>query len=151
MPPLLTRIKERKLAQWGLAYLAGALHAFTLAAAELEDLIASDPEDERYHAAVGHAYAGLGRSADAVREATLATELLPVEKDALHGPMQLFALAAVQARVGNRQEALDILERLLTMPSLYTVAKLRTNYLLTSLHDDLAFIELVEREPGTVF
>jgi len=129
----------------------GAAAAYREAAAVLEPRIAESPEDERYHAALGLTYAGLGLHDDALREARRATEILPLEKDALTGPSQLFALAAVHARFGEVQEAVEILERLLTVPSRYSAPMLREHYLLRPLWDEPAFLALLEREPGRVF
>lgn len=128
-----------------------AREAFARAAHILEERIAQEPGDERYHAALGLAYAGLNRPSDAVQEATTATELIPIEKDALSGPFHLFALAAVHAQLGDTEEALAILERLLTIPSRYSAGSLRLEFLLKPLHDDPAFMELLQREPGRVF
>lgn len=135
----------------GLDDTVRAKEDFGRAASILEAQIAVNPEDERFHQALGLAYAGLGRRSDAVQEAEAATELLPVERDALAGPDHLFALAAVHARLGEDDEALAILERLLTIPSLYSAGNLRNHYLLAGLKSDPAFLDLLERVPGRVF
>jgi serine/threonine-protein kinase len=139
------------LAHEGLGQVRRAEEGYAFAASILERQVEGNSSDERYHQALGLAYAGLRRRDDAVREAATAAELLPVERDALGGPEYLFVLAAVHARVGETEEALAILERVLTIPSRFSAAKLRTHYLLTPLHDDPAFLALLEREPGRVF
>jgi hypothetical protein len=42
---------------------------------------------------------------------------LPVEKDALQGPVYLAALAEIEARTGQAKEAIKILRRLITSPA----------------------------------
>jgi serine/threonine-protein kinase len=109
----------------------------------LEARVQDSPLDERYHSALGLAYAGLGQVDAAVTEATRATELLPVEKDAMAGPYRLFDLAAVYARVGRTAEALAVLEQVLTIPSPYSVNRLRHELLIKPLHGDPAFESLL--------
>ncbi len=147
-------LPKELLRAWSYEHLGDTVLAgqsFSRAASILEEKVREDSQDERYHAALGLAYAGMGRRDDAVREATAAVELLPVDRDTFSGPHQLFTLAVVYARFGEVQEALDILERLLTIPSEFSAAKLRTHYLLTPLHEDPSFLNLMEREPGSVF
>ena len=63
------------------------------------------------------AYAGLGQRDEAVKWGTLATELLPVSVDAFDGPAYLADLARTHAMVGEPEAALDLIERLLSMPA----------------------------------
>ncbi|MEJ2704214.1 MAG: protein kinase, partial [Sedimentisphaerales bacterium] len=58
------------------------------AVAILEEKVAEDPNDCRFHSALGKAYAGLGgREQDAVDEGKLGIKYRPVEKDAHNGPL----------------------------------------------------------------
>jgi TolB-like protein/Tfp pilus assembly protein PilF len=142
------------LAAWvceALGDAARARESYAAAASVLESQIAVGPADERHHQALGLAYAGLGRRVDALREAREAVDQRPVERDALFGPGHLFALAAVHARVGNTEEALAALERLLTIPSTFSAIQLRSHFLLAPLHADTDFRALLNREPGRVF
>jgi hypothetical protein len=52
-----------------------------------------------------------------VREARLAADLVPISTDAVDGPGYQEALAIVYAWVGETDAALDLLEKLLVMPS----------------------------------
>ena len=54
---------------------------------------------------------------EALRLARQATELVPLEKDALAGTFCLAAFAEIQARAGQPAEALKTLQRLLSMPA----------------------------------
>jgi len=56
------------------------------------------------------------RNADALRYAHQATQLVPVEKDALLGPTYLACRAEIQARTGEPAEAVKTLRGLLAMP-----------------------------------
>jgi tetratricopeptide (TPR) repeat protein len=64
----------------------------------------------------------LQRNTDALRFAHQATELASAEKDALLGPTYLAALAEIQARAGDRAEAVKTLRRLLGMPIGYYIS-----------------------------
>jgi serine/threonine-protein kinase len=109
------------------------------------------PDDERFHHALGLAYAGLGRRGEALEAATTATEFLPPEEDRMRAPFHIFALAAVHARLGETTEALAQLERVLTMPARFSAASIREHYMLRPLFDNAEFLALLEREPGRVF
>ena len=63
------------------------------------------------------ALACLGRKDEAVREARLAADILPVSSDALDGPLFLESLALVYVMVGEYDAAFDLLDKLLTMPA----------------------------------
>jgi len=83
----------------------------------LEEDVREHPGDPRYHAALGLAYAYLGRKNDAIREGNRAIELYPVSKDAALGPRYILKLARINAVVGEDEEAVDQLEYLLSIPS----------------------------------
>jgi serine/threonine protein kinase/tetratricopeptide (TPR) repeat protein len=91
----------------------------------LEDLINKQPEDARYHSALGLAYAGLGRKDDAIREGKSGVDLLPVSKEAWRGARRLRDLAKIYVLVGNYPDALQTLETLFAMPSEVTPTLLR--------------------------
>ena len=78
-------------------------------------------------------------------------EILSLERDALSAPFHLLTLAAVLSRFGEVEEAVQILERLLTVPSRYSAPMLRNHYLLQPLWNEPAFLEVLEREPGRLF
>lgn len=60
--------------------------------------------------------AGLGRKADAIREARQAVDLMPIAKDSYWGPPQVTNLALVYAWTGERDLALDQLEMVAKIP-----------------------------------
>ncbi|GAI49327.1 unnamed protein product, partial [marine sediment metagenome] len=83
----------------------------------LEKAIRENPGDPRFHAALGLAYAYLGRKAEAVQEGNQAVELHPVSKDAAFGPCYTLNLARIYTVIGEYEEAIDQLEYLLSIPS----------------------------------
>jgi len=111
----------------------------------LEEKVAEDPNDCRFHSALGKAYAGLGgREQDAVDEGKLGVKYRPVEKDAHNGPLHLDDLARIYVMVGKYDEAIDMLQRLLKMPSELTVPWLRLDPVWDPLRDHSRFKKLLE-------
>ena len=119
--------------------------AFSEAATDLEALLGESPDDERYRGALGLAYAGLGRSADALREARRGVELMPVKMEAWRGVFRLGELAAVHAWVGDPDSAVAHLDALLSMPGELTTYILRHEPTWDPLRDDPAFEAMVAR------
>jgi hypothetical protein len=66
---------------------------------------------------------GAGR--DEMRVPTRLTELVPLSRDALNGSRRLIDLAEIYSMVGEVDAAIDILEEVLSVPSLMTVQRLR--------------------------
>ncbi|MBA7550858.1 hypothetical protein ES705_43384 [subsurface metagenome] len=73
--------------------------------------------DPRFHAALGLAYAYLGRKVEAVQEGNHAIKLYPVSKDAAFGPCYILNLARIYTVIGEYEEAIEQLEYLLSIPS----------------------------------
>ena len=68
------------------------------------------------HANLGWFYAFAGRKDDAIREGKRAVELKPESKDAFDGAIMNSYLALIYARVGEKDLALPLIERLLKTP-----------------------------------
>ena len=96
---------------------------------------------------LARAYAGLGRKEDALREARRAVELVPISKDALFGPSIEASLAAVEARVGEKDAAVVRIRYLLSIPCLLSPAILRIDPTWAPLRDDPRFRRLAELDP----
>ena len=112
----------------------------------LESKIKQQPEDARFHSALGIAYAGLGRKEDAIREGQLAVDLLPVTKDAWRGLFRVEDLARVYVMVGEFDAAVDQLEFLLFSPGEMSIPLLRLDPVWAPLRDHPRFEELVGDE-----
>jgi tetratricopeptide (TPR) repeat protein len=110
----------------------------------LETKIQERPEDERFHSALGIAYAGLGRKEDAIREGKLGVELLPVSKEAYRGTYRVESLARIYAMVGEFDAAIDQIEYLLLIPSELSIPLLRLDPAWNPLRDHPRFKKLVE-------
>jgi len=91
----------------------------------VEGNVRTQPEDARFHSALGIVYAGLGRKQEAIREGKRGVELLPVSKEAWRGTYRVRDLAVIYAMVGEQSAALDLLEDLLSTPSEITSQFLR--------------------------
>jgi TolB-like protein/Tfp pilus assembly protein PilF len=101
---------------------------YQLAADTLEKRLAEDPDYpgiHRVHSSLGRAYAGLGRAQEAIYEGLRGVECLPITKDAMNGTLRLEDLARIYVMVGKYEDAIDILEQLLSRPSELSVARLR--------------------------
>jgi serine/threonine protein kinase/tetratricopeptide (TPR) repeat protein len=95
---------------------AKALKAFNVARPAMEAEILPHPGNALRHARLGLLYAYIGRKADAIREGERAVQLTPVTKDAIDGHQWLCNLALIYARVGDANQAISMIERLLREP-----------------------------------
>jgi len=93
-----------------------ALAVFTAARKKMEARLADIPNDAPYLSEVATVDAGLGKKEEAIREAQHAVELLPIAKDAVNGPTCVANLALVYAWTGERDRALEQLEKVATIP-----------------------------------
>jgi eukaryotic-like serine/threonine-protein kinase len=125
-----------------------ALAAFAAARTKLEAKSADTPEDAGYLAEIAKFDAGLGRKEEAIREARRAVDLMPTAKDAVAGPTHVAALALVYAWTGERDRALEQLEKVATVPGVLggpvpTYGDLRFNPCWDDLRDDPRFDKIV--------
>ena len=100
---------------------------FDSAATVLEGRTATRPDDPALHADLGFAYAGLGRRAEAIREARHAVALRPTSMDTWLGVDMLRNLAVVYATLGEADSAVASLRLLLETPSWISVPALRVD------------------------
>src|SRR5439155_8688080 len=91
--------------------------AFAAARKKLEAKFADKPEEAGYLSEGPILDAGLGRQEEAIREAQRAVELMPIAKDAVNGPSWVANLALVYAWTGERDRALEQLEKVATIPA----------------------------------
>jgi len=117
------------------------------ARAVLEADVKKRPEDAGFRAALGLAYAGLNRKADAIREARRSVELVPLSKDAYFGAARVVNLAHVYALVGEHQAAIEQLKLLLSIPSEISIPLLRVDPNWESLRGDPRFQRLLAGTP----
>ena len=91
--------------------------AYNAARALLEDSVAAHPGEARIRVALGLAYAGLHRRADAMREARTATELLPLSENSTGATAAMGGAVEIYAQLGESDEALELIGLLLAMPA----------------------------------
>jgi tetratricopeptide (TPR) repeat protein len=94
----------------------GAQKYFQEAQPVFENAVKEAPLSALRHANLGWLYAFIGRKEDAIREGRRAVELKPESKDAVDGVIVNCYLALIYARVGERDLAFPLLERLLKTP-----------------------------------
>jgi tetratricopeptide (TPR) repeat protein len=121
----------------------------------------SYPDDPTLKALLAVMYAYLERKDDALRESHRGVELCPESKDALEGPAYLSNLAWVCALTGETEEAVNLLEHLLTTPvanlgdlSLpgVTLADLRLSWRWDALRSNVRFQKILAApEPKTIY
>jgi len=96
---------------------ANELKHYNTAVNLLKAELANNPDDSRLYSSLGIAYAGLGEKENAITAGKKGYELLPVEKDAWRGTFRLADLAEIYTMTGEHESALDIIEKLLSMPT----------------------------------
>jgi serine/threonine protein kinase/Tfp pilus assembly protein PilF len=96
---------------------AGAHAAFTTARAEQQKILQAPESYGPVLCVLGLIDAALGRKEEALREGRRAVELLPVEKDAIHGVSMVEYLAMIAAWVGDRDLAYEQLAIAVRPPS----------------------------------
>ena len=127
---------------------ARARTSFESAVVVLERQVAVRSGDGRVHSALGLTYATLGRRDDAIREANLAVEMIPVSEDALRGPKQIDLLAQTYRALGEYDASFDQLEYELSIPAMMAVELLRIDPGWAPLRDHPRFRALVGASDG---
>src|SRR5439155_27088506 len=102
-----------------------------------------EPNDDYYHALLGLALAGLGGSADAIREGKRAVDLVPVSKDAGWNGYLRANLARVYVLLSERDKAIDLLEYVLARPGPLSVNWLKADPFWDPLRGSPRFQQLV--------
>ena len=92
---------------------ASAQANFAAAREKMAAQVRTQPDYAEAWSALGRIDAMLDRKDDALREGRRAADLLPVSKDAWDGPAIASNLAAIYARTGNKDLALQVLENLI--------------------------------------
>ena len=123
---------------------AQARKEYEMALPLLQVEVHKNPDDGRQLSVLAHSYAGLGRKEDALHDARRAVELLPISKDALSGTEIEVERALVEARVGEKDSAIEHIRYLLSIPGFLSPALLRIDPDWASLRDDPRFRKLAE-------
>jgi TolB-like protein/lipopolysaccharide biosynthesis regulator YciM len=104
------------------------------------------PDDFYCMSALSWAYLCLGRSADALQMAHRASGTLPYEKDAFNGGRLLAQEAQISALAGQTQQAIKILQRLLSSPNgrIVSTARLKIDPVWDPIRNDPGFQKLLQ-------
>lgn len=94
-----------------------AQEQYERARAFLENSVAVNPSDASIRSSLGLAYAGLGMREEAVREARLAMEMVPLSRSITAATAFMGSAVEVLGRVGDIDEAITLAELLLSMPA----------------------------------
>jgi TolB-like protein/Flp pilus assembly protein TadD len=138
------------------AFLEGSIHflegdkpraqiEFEKARVVSEQLLREAPEDPARHAQHGLILAALGQKAEAIAEGKRAVELLPESRDAFDGPQFTASLAQIYAWTGETDEALRLLDHLLSVPNGIAVSILKLDPAWDSLRKDPRFQALIDK------
>ena len=95
---------------------ASARKSYEAALAQVEREMKERPDDPRLFSALGLVRAGLGRREEALRAARTGVDLMPISREAYRGAHRVEDLARVHALVGDPEEAVALLEDLLSRP-----------------------------------
>jgi TolB-like protein/Flp pilus assembly protein TadD len=132
---------------------AKAQKSFEMARSSFEKAVEEAPESADRHANLGWFYAFAGRKEDAIREGQRAVELKPESKDAFDGAIMNCYLALIYARVGEKDLAIPLIERLLKTPGAVdsvdysiTVNDLKYRWEWDPIRDDPRFQKLIAGE-----
>src|SRR5438034_1257628 len=101
------------------------------------------PEHARTIAVLAQVDAGLGQKDLAVREAQHAIDLMPISKDIYDGALVLEGLAQVYAWSGDRDRAIGLVQKLVTMPGYTNYGRLKLHPLWSPLRADPQFEKIV--------
>jgi serine/threonine-protein kinase len=114
--------------------------------------VKENPESPKRHSQLGLVLAYLGHKEEAIHEGRRAVELLPESKDAYEGVAMSGNLAEIYGRVGERDQALALIERLLKTPAGLFLVDLRTNWIWDPLRNDPRFQKILAGpEPAVVY
>ena len=122
---------------------ARATAAFSAARTILEQRLAVKPEDARTLAVLAQVDAGLGRKELAIQEAKHAAELMPISKDVYDGALVLEGLAQVYTWTNESDRAIELLQKLVAMPSYANYARLKLYPMWNPLRGDPRFEKIV--------
>jgi tetratricopeptide (TPR) repeat protein len=121
-----------------------ASSAFATARAEQEKIVEAQPNYGPALCVLGLIDAALGRKEEALREARRATELLPVERDAINGPLIIGYSAMIAAWLGEKDLACEQLANAIRLPSAPSYGELKLLPFWDPLRGDPRFEKIVE-------
>jgi serine/threonine-protein kinase len=116
-----------------------ARSAFERARTIAEKALRESPDDAQRHVILGMILAGLGEREAAIAEGRRAVEITPESADALGGPFLTASLAQIYAWVGEKDQALQLVDHSLQTPNGVTVWMLKLDPMWDPLRGDPRF------------
>lgn len=104
-----------------LGEMDSAQHYYEAARFVLETRLLDYPDDPRLYSALGKIYAGLGMKGKAIEFGKKGEEMMPIAKEAYRGIFRVEDLARIYVMTGEYQEAIKLLDYLLSVPSTISV------------------------------
>jgi tetratricopeptide (TPR) repeat protein len=101
------------------------------------------PEHARTIAVLAQVDAGLGQKELALQEAQHAIDLMPISKDIYDGALVLEGLAQVYTWSGEHDRTIELLQKLVSIPSYINYGRLKLHPLWASLRGDPRFEKIV--------
>ncbi len=120
--------KLRADVEYARGNLSLAMRLYDSARIQIQQKLKSSPNDERAHSALGLVLARLGRKDEAIRAGMRGIELLPVEKEAWRGSFRMIDMAKIYTTLGEYDKAIELIDRLLSIPSEVSPAMLKLDH-----------------------
>ena len=120
-----------------------ARNAFLAARAESEKIVREQPNFGEAFCALGMIEAALGDKDKAIEHGERAVQLVPVEKDAIDGPLLVQYLSIIYSWTGQKDLATKQLKRVATTPSTINYGVLRLHPYWDELRGDPRFEQIV--------
>jgi len=122
----------------GQKYLLNALN-------QLEKAIVEYSTDPRPFSGLAYVHARLGNKDEAIKAGLMATELLPVSRDAMFGTFYMTFLTEVYALVNDTEKALDGIEYLSNIPAGLHYGQLKSDHVWDSLRKEPRFKNVISK------
>ncbi|MFK7846701.1 MAG: protein kinase [Rhodothermales bacterium] len=129
----------------GLGRLMEAEAQEEIAVQELQLYIKSHPDDSRAFSSLGKAYAGLRQVENALQAGQHAVELMPIEFDAVLGPLRMEDLADIYTRVGKYDDAIHSLDIVLSHPGFLSATLITSDPVWDPLRDHPDYAKLIAK------
>jgi TolB-like protein len=120
-----------------------ARKAFLAARAESEKIVREQPNFGEALCALGMIEAALGDTDKAIEHGERAVQLVPIEKDAIDGPLLVQYLSIIYSWTGHKDLAIKQLKRVATTPSMINYGVLRLHPYWDELRGDPRFEQIV--------
>jgi len=111
----------------------------------LEGKLRAQPDDDRFYGSLGVAYAGLGRKKEAIEAGKKGMELCPMSKEAWRATFRMLDMARIYAMVGETDQAVNELDKVLSIPAEVSTAVLLADPLWAPLKNNPGFQGLIRK------